>query len=207
MKKNLKESISESAITPLSYLVFIDAADAVDKVRGYIRIIFPGESPNTIREWFRKLVSSNEYKKSKDKLQAIQSRFSNNPSLKSLVKSIAKVKSMGYTMAEKENHENDIRTLIDKTSTYIQRRLTNEDIRVLESMLAEFNHVSEKISQKIDSEVADLVTKQEEKPKEKSKEEPKKKSKTEVKVNERLKNKLRKKIKEMVRTQLITNKY
>ena len=199
MKKQLKESISESAITPLSYLVFIDAADAVDKVRGYIRIIFPSETPSTIREWFRPLVSSKEYKTSKDKLQAIQARFSNNPSLKSLIKSLEKIKSMSYTDAEKESHENDIRTLINKTSLFIQRRLTSEDIKVLESMLSQFNHVSEKISEKIDNEVAALATEPDQT--------PDIKAKTEIKVNERVKNKLRKKIKEIVRTHLMSNRY
>lgn len=202
-KKVLKESISQSAITPLSYIVFIDAADASDKVRGYIRMIFPSESPGVIRTWFRRMVATKEYRQSKDKMQAIQSRFSNNPSLKSLIMSIEKIKSMQYTSDEKRSHENDIRTLIDKTSVYIKRRLTEEDVKVLESMLADINAVSEKISTKIDEEVALLMVSPKEQPTPSKKDE--KKPKKEIKISERLRNKFRKKIKEIIRTHLMSN--
>ncbi len=203
-QKILKESISQSAITPLSYIVFIDAADASSKVRGYIKMIFPSESPGVVKSWFRKLIISKEYAKSKDNMQAIQARFSNNPSLKSLMQSIEKIKSMQYTPEEKKTHENDIRTLIDKTSIYIKRRLSEEDIKLLESVLSDINAVAEKISTKIDNEVALLMVKPTEEPKQSKKTE--KKPKKESVIGERLRNKFRKKIKEIVRTHLLNNK-
>jgi hypothetical protein len=83
-------------------------------------------------------------------------------------------------MAEKESHEKDIQTIIEKISTFIKRRLTDEDDTILETILSEINHVSERISKKIDDEVLSLgIT-----------EEPIEAPKVEGKVNERLKNKI-----------------
>ena len=65
-------------------------------------------------------------------------------------------------MAEKESHEKDIQTIIEKISTFIKRRLTDEDDKILENLLSEINHVSERISKKIDDEVLSLGIKEEE---------------------------------------------
>lgn len=198
-KKVLKESITTSAISPFSYIVLIDCISAIDKNRGYIQMIFPNESLDVIRGMFRKVFDSQNYAKSKESLQSISSRFSNNPALKVLFQSLRKLKSASYPMAEKESHEKDIQTIIEKISTFIKRRLTDEDDKILENLLSEINHVSERISKKINDEVLSLGIKEEE-----PIEEPKDtKQKTEVKVNERIKNKLRKKIKEIIRTHLI----
>lgn len=197
-KKILKESITSSATSPFSYIVLIDCINAIDKNRGFIQMIFPNESLDTIRSMFRKVFDSQNYNQSKEALQSISSRFSNNPALKVLFQSLRKLKSASYPMAEKESHEKDIQTIIEKISTFIKRRLTDEDDKILETMLSEINHVSERISKKIDDEVLSLGITEEpiEEPKEK-------KEKTEGMVSERLKNKLRKKIKEIIRTKLI----
>ena len=206
-KKKINESVAESAISPLSYIIFIDADTATDSKKGYLNIMFPSETPDVIRGWFRAILDSKDYSKSKDTFAAIGSRFSTNPSLIVLFKGLAKLKSQSFTESEKEQHESDIQTMIRKISIFIKRKLTEEDTEILESMLEELNGVSEKISKKIDDEleqnmVSEEVPEEEPKEKEEKEEEPK----TEIKVNERLKNKLRKKIKEIVRTHLFNNR-
>jgi hypothetical protein len=156
-----------------------------------------------IRSWFKKLFSSDNYKANEEKLQAISSRFAGHPQLKGLFLTLDKVKSMPFLEAEREQHEKDIQRLIEKISLFIKRRLTDDDIQVLESLTSEINHVAEKITEKLDDDISTVMTKEEPAPTTKKDEEPK----TEIKVNERVKNKLRKKIKEIIRTHLIASKY
>lgn len=193
-KKNLNEGISESAISPLTYIIFIDAFVAIDKGRGYLKMLFPNENPDTIRTWYRPLINSATYKPEKENLQAVTSRFSNNPSMKALIISLQKIVGMSYVESQKDNHESDIQSMIEKVSGYIKRRLTEQDDKLLEKFLSEFNSVTEKISNKLDADVSALATKEGEP-----------ETKKESKISERMKNKLRKKIKEIARTYLIKN--
>jgi len=211
VKKKINESITESAISPLGYIVFIDASNSIEGSRGgYLKMTFPSETPDVIKNWFSPLVNSKSYDGVKDKLQSIGSRFSNNPSLKALFNSLAKLKSSAYSEEDKESHENDVELIIKRISIYIKRKLTEADIKVLEELVEDINSVVEDVSQKIDDEIAGLAEPTESKPEEeestkkekKEKEEPK----TEIKINERLRNKFRKKIKEMVRSYLLTKK-
>ena len=135
-------------------------------------------------------------------MKGIGSRFSNSPSLKALFNSLERIKKTSYTEEEKESHENDVELIIKRISIYIKRKLTEDDLKVLETIVEEINSVVGEVSKKIDSEIESMVTRTAEEPKK----EKKKKSKTEVKVNERLKNKLRKKIKEIIRTHLFNNR-
>ena len=208
-KKKVNESITESAISPLGYIIFIDAAASVAGDRlGYVKMMFPSETPDIIKRWYSILSNSQKYPDVQDKLKAIGSRFSNNPSLKVLFNSLAKIKKSSYAEEDKESHENDIELLIKRISVYIKRKLTENDISVLESIVEEINSVVEKVSQKIDDEITSMATPTEEIPEEEPEEEEteEEKPKTEIKVNERIKNKLRKKIKEIIRTHLFSNK-
>lgn len=206
-KKKLNESITESAVSPLGYIVFIDAATSIGGGReSYLKLMFPSETPDVLKNWFRPLMNAKGYGEVKDKLQAIGSRFSNNPSLKALFNSLAKLKSSSYAEEDKESHENDIELIIKRLSVYIKRKLTESDVKVLESIIEEINSVVENVSQKIDDEISALATPTEEVPEEEPKKKEKEEPKTEIKVNERVKNKLRKKIKEMVRSYLLTKK-
>ena len=190
-KKVVNESITLSAISPMSFIVLIDVANVIQRNKNLLHIIFPNETPNSIRSWFNKFAESKEYKETAEKLQSIGSRFSGIPALKVLYKSLDTLKSAAYTEAEKESHESDIRKIIEKIGFFIKKRLTEEDFQVLEVVLSELNSVGEKLSQKIDSEIEEMMSKGE---------------KTEAVVSERLKNKLRKKIKEIVRTHLFNNR-
>jgi vacuolar-type H+-ATPase subunit I/STV1 len=207
-KKRINESITESAISPLGYIIFIDASAAIGGDRnGYIKMMFPSETPDVIKNWYSTLTGSKSYGDVKDKLRAIGSRFSNNPSLKALFNSLSKLKKSSYAEEDKESHENDIELIIKRISIYIKRKLTEEDIKVLETIVEEINSVVENVSQKIDDEITSMATPTEEMPEDEPKEEEteEEKPKTEIKVNERLRSKLRKKIKEIIRTHLFAN--
>lgn len=202
IKKKITESIAASATSPLSYIVFIDAINCIDKVRGYIKMIFPQTDTEIVKSWFKKLIASDALKPNEENLRAISSRFNGNPQLKGLFLTLEKIKSMPYTESEQESHEKDIQKLIEKIGAYIKRRLTNEDFEVLEQLTSEVNHVSEKVGSTIDDDVAKLMSIEEPEPEK----EDKKSEKTESKISERLRNKFRKKIKEIVRTHLLNNK-
>lgn len=212
IKNKINESITESAISPLGYIIFIDASTAIKGGRdGYLKMMFPSDTPDVIKNWFSPLISSKFYDEVKDKLQAISSRFSNNPSLKALFNSLAKLKSSSYAEEDKESHESDIELIIKRISIYIKRKLTEDDIKILEMLVEDINSVVEDVSQKIDDEVALMATSTETEPaeepeKESNKKDKEEKPKTEIKVNARVKNKLRKKIKEIVRSYLLTKK-
>ena len=212
VKKKINESITESAISPLGYIIFIDAANSIEGARGgYLKMSFPSETPDVIKNWFSPLVSSKSYDDVKDKLRSIGSRFSNNPSLKALFNSLAKLKSSSYSEEDQESHENDVELIIKRISTYIKRKLTDADIKVLEELVENINSVVEAVSKKIDDEISSLAEptestpEKEEEPTKKEKKE-KEEPKTEIKVNERLRNKFRKKIKEIIRTHLFSVK-
>jgi hypothetical protein len=195
--KIIRESISEAAISPFTYIVLIDAVSFSDKSKGNLSYMFPNENPSVMRSWFKKLFNSDSYKRGKDSLQSISARFYNNSSLVALYKALNTLKSMPYSEIDKEKHEKDIQKLIEKISGFIKRRLTAEDDKVIEMFLSELNHVAEKISVKIQEEVDSSA--QAEEP------EPSDDAKT-PKVQERLKNKLRKKIKEIIRTHLMSSR-
>ena len=190
-KNKINETIMLSAISPMSFMALIDVANVIEKNKNLIQFLFPNESMNTIRSWFYKFGESKAYKETSEKLQSIGSRFSTNPTLKVLYKSLDTLKSASYSESEKESHEADIRKIIEKIGLFIKKRLTDDDIAVLESILSELNGVSENISKKIDNQIEGMVAKEQ---------------KTEVVVSERLKNKLRKKIKEIVRTHLLSKR-
>lgn len=201
MKKHkLKESIESSAISPMSYIIVIDASRSIAKVKSYLRMIFPTENPDIIKSWFKKLVNSEYYNVNKDKLESLSSRFFGNPQLTSLFIALQKIKKMPYSEAEKEQHEKDIQKLIEKISLYIKRRLTDVDVEILDQLSSEINHVAEKISEKMNSDVEGLMSVEPEEPVADEKPE-------DIKVSERMRNKLKKKIKEIVRTNLIVAKY
>lgn len=199
--KKLNESIESSAVSPLSYIVLIDASRSIAKLKSYIRTIFPTENSDVLRSWFKKLINSEFYDKNKDKLESLSARFHGNPQLTTLFVALQKIKQMPYSENEKELHEKDIQKLIEKIGLYIKRRLTDVDIEILDQLSSEINHVSEKISEKMNSDVEALMSVEapeepipDEKPEEK-------------KVSERMRNKLKKKIKEIIRTNLISNRY
>lgn len=201
MKKNkISESIESSAISPLSYIILIDASKSIGKVKSYLRMIFPSENPDVIKSWFKKLINSEFYGENKDKLESLSSRFFGNPQLTSLVIALNKIKKMPYIESEKEQHEKDIQKLIEKISLYIKRRLTDIDVEILDQLSSEINHVAEKISEKMNSDVESLMSVEVEEP-------PVEEKPEEKKVSERMRNKLKKKIKEIVRTNLINAKY
>lgn len=190
-KKMINETIMMSAISPISFIVLIDAANIIEKRKNLLQFMFSNESANTIKSWFYKFSESKSYKESSEKLQSIGARFSTNPTLKVLYKSLDTLKSASYTQSERESHEADIRKIIEKIGLFIKKRLTEEDIEVLESVLSEINSVAENLSKKIDDQIENSMEMEQ---------------KTEVKINERLRNKLRKKIKEIVRTHLFNNR-
>lgn len=199
--KKLNESIESSAVSPLSYIVLIDASRSIAKLKSYIRTLFPTENPDVLRSWFKKLINSEFYDKNKDKLESLSARFHGNTQLTTLFVALQKIKQMPYSENEKELHEKDIQKLIEKIGLYIKRRLTDVDIEILDQLSSEINHVSEKISEKMNSDVEALMSVEapeepipDEKPEEK-------------KVSERMRNKLKKKIKEIIRTNLISNRY
>jgi hypothetical protein len=197
--KKINESITESAISPLTYIIFIDAATAIENSRGYLKTMFSDQTPSSIKIWFRPLINSKSYDEVSDKLKAISTRFSNNPSLKALFNSLEKIKSSSYPESDREQHENDIELLIKKISVFIKRKLSDSDVSVMEIILTELNAVTESVSREIDNQL-DTLSVAEDIP-----DEPvDKKQKSEGKVNERMKNKLRKKIKEIIRTHLFT---
>ncbi len=201
MKKNkISESIESSAISPLSYIILIDASKSIGKVKSYLRMIFPSDNPDVIKSWFKKLINSEFYGENKDKLESLSSRFFGNPQLTSLVITLNKIKKMPYAESEKEQHEKDIQKLIEKISLYIKRRLTDIDVEILDQLSSEINHVAEKISEKMNSDVESLMSVEVEEP-------PVEEKPEEKKVSERMRNKLKKKIKEIVRTNLINAKY
>jgi hypothetical protein len=200
--KKINESITESAISPLSYIIFIDAATSIENSRGYLKMMFTDQPPSSIKTWFRPLTNSKSYDEVSDKLKAISTRFSNNPSLKALFNSLEKIKSSSYAESDREQHENDIELLIKKISLFIKRKLSESDVSVMETILTELNSVTESVSKEIDNQLDSLAIVAPEEPSEPVE----KKQKSEVKVSERIKNKLRKKIKEIVRTHLFTNK-
>jgi hypothetical protein len=203
-KKKITESIAASATSPLSYIIFIDSMNCIDKVRGYIKMIFPQTDTEIVKSWFKKLIASDAFKPNEENLRAITSRFNGNPQLKGLFLTLEKIKSIPYTESEQESHEKDIQKLIEKIGAYIKRRLTNEDFEVLDQLTSEINHVSEKVGSTIDDEVLKLMTTEEPEPE--PDKEDKKSEKMESRISERLRNKFRKKIKEIVRTHLFTNK-
>lgn len=190
-KKVIKESITVSAISPMSFIVLIDVANIIQRNKNLLQFIFPNETANSIRSWFNKFAESKEYKETSEKLQSIGSRFSGTPTLKVLYKSLDTLKSTTYTESEKDSHEADIRKIIEKIGLFIKKRLTEEDFEVLEIVLSQLNAVAENLSKKIDDEIESSMEEEQ---------------KTEVVVNERLKNKLRKKIKEIIRTHLFKNR-
>jgi len=194
-KKKIREGISESAISPLTYIVFVDSFNCIDRSRGYLKMLFPSETPDTIRTWYKSLINSPKYTSEKEKLQAVSSRFSNNPSLKALINSLQKLVSMSYIETQKDSHEDDVQSMIQKISNFVKRRLTDQDDTILQNFLSELNSATEKISDKLDDDIAKLAT-------------PENESETnsESKISERVKNKLRKKIKEIVRTHLMTKR-
>lgn len=199
--KKLNESIESSAVSPLSYIVLIDASRSIAKLKSYIKTIFPTENPDVLRSWFKKLINSEFYGKNKDKLESLSARFHGNPQLTTLFVALQKIKQMPYSENEKELHEKDIQKLIEKIGLYIKRRLTDIDIEILDELSSEINHVSEKISEKMNSDVERLMSVE-------TPEEPISDEKPEEKkVSERMRNKLKKKIKEIVRTNLINAKY
>ena len=194
-KKQVNESISSSAISPMSYIILIDAANIIEKGRGFLSYIFPNESVSALKLLFRKIQISDTYTETKDELKSLSSRFDSNSLLVTLCKTIDRLKTMSFVETDKESHERDIEKLIQKTSVFIKRRLTEKDDILLEKVLSEINNVAEKISRKMDDELESAMQKTDE---------PKKQEqKTEGKVNERLKNKLRKKIREIIRTHII----
>ena len=204
-KRIIKESISESAASPFTYIVLIDALNLSEKGKGVINYMFPKENTEIIKSWFKKLYQSDSYRSQKDNLQSISERFYNNANLIALYKAVNGLKTMSYVQADKEKHEESIQKLINRISGFIKRRLSPEDNESIEVFVQQLNHIAEKISEKIQIEVDSMLQKEEPipVPDEEKKEEPK----TEIKVNERLRNKLRKKIKEMVRTHLIGSRY
>ena len=196
-KKQVNESISSSAISPISYIILIDAANIIEKGRGCLSYIFPNERAAALKLLFRKMQISDAYKEAKDKLQSLSSRFYSNPSLVVLCKTLDRLKTMTFAETDRESHEKDIEKLIKKISDFIKRRLTENDDQLLENVLSEINNVAEKISQKMDDELESAM--------QKTGKPEKEEQKTEIKVNERLKNKLRKKIKEIIRTNIINS--
>ena len=70
-KKQVNESISSSAISPISYIILIDAANIIEKGRGFLSYIFPNENTTTLKLLFRKMQISDAYKETKDKLQSL----------------------------------------------------------------------------------------------------------------------------------------
>lgn len=206
IKKQIKESITSSAISPISYIILIDSANIIGKGRGFLTYIFPTESSSTFKIWFRKMQSSDSYKETKEKLKSLASRFDGNPSLITLCKTLERLKKMTFAESDKESHEKDIEKLISKISVFIKRRLTEEDDALLEKVLSEINNVAEKISKKMDDELESAMQKTVKSEPDVSKSEESEKQKTEIKVNERVKNKLRKKIKEIIRTHLFNNR-
>lgn len=197
--KKLNESIESSAISPLSYIILVDAFRSIAKVKGYVKMIFPAENPDLLRSWFKKLINSEFYDDNKDKLESLSSRFFGNPQLNSLIVALQKIKQMPYSETEKEQHEKDIQKLIEKISIYIKRRLTDIDVEILDQLSSEINHVAEKISEKINSDVESLMSAEQEAP-------PAEEKPEEKKVSERMRNKLKKKIKEIVRSHLLAKK-
>lgn len=199
-KKIIKESISESAASPFTYIVLIDALNLAEKGKGIINYMFPKENSEAIKGWFKKLYQSDAYREKKDNLQSISARFYNNANLIALYKAVNGLKSMSYIESDKEKHEESIQKLINRISGFIKRRLSPEDDESIEVFVTELNHIAERVSEKIQIEVDSMLQKEEPVPDENKKEKG-------ADVSERIKNKLRKKIKEMVRTHLIGSRY
>ena len=120
-KKQVNESISSSAISPISYIILIDAANIIEKGRGCLSYIFPNENTTTLKLLFRKMQISDAYKETKDKLQSLSSRFDSNPSLVVLCKTLDRLKTMTFAETDRESHEKDIEKLIESVGGQISQ--------------------------------------------------------------------------------------
>lgn len=221
MKKIVKEEIESPNENFLDYFSVIDSTELLQNNRGMLVYIFPDIKLNKILSWFEPFSQSEEYQKKEDrsKLEAINSRFYGDGTLKLLYRSLNTLLSEPYTEPEKSARDKDVKKLIKKIGIYIKQKLTDEDNQTIQKMIPALQSTTQSIKDKIESKLLSSM-KSEEEPEEEPEQteepevqgdetEPEQKEqpvKKESKVSKYHANRLRKKIKEMVRRSLIDKK-
>lgn len=216
MKKILKEEIETSNENFLNYFVVIDSTEIIQNNRSMISFIFPDLKINKLLSWYESFAQSEQYQKKEDrtKLEAINSRFYGDGTLKLLYRSLNTLLTEPYTEPEKVARDKDVKKLIKKIGIYIKQKLTNDDTEIIQKMLPALDSATQFIEDKIEKKLlssmksepeSEIDNKQEDEntPKQEPDIEPTKK---EIKFSKYHTNKLRKKIKEMVRRSLIDKK-
>lgn len=212
-KKRLNEEVETSGENFINYISVIDSTEILNNNRSMLNFIFPDVKMNKLITWYDELANSEQYQKKEDrsKLEAINSRFYGDGTLKLLYRSLNALLTQPLTEPEKVDRDKDVKKLIRKIGTYIKQRLTDDDKEIVEKMFPALQSTDNIIEDKIEQVLlSSMQGKQEpeEKPSEETEEQPdgEDTAKKESRVNERVKNKLRKKIKEMVRKSLIDKK-
>lgn len=221
MKKRLKEEIESSNENFLDYITVIDSTEILQNNRSMMVYIFPDVKMNKLLSWYDGFAQSEEYQKKEDrtKLEAINSRFHGDGTLKLLYRSLNALLSEPYTEPEKASRDKDVKKLIKKIGLYIKQKLTDEDNEVVQKMIPALESTTQSVKDKIESKLLSSMKSEEEPEEEPEKvEEPEVKDsegeseetpepvKKESKVSKYHANRLRKKIKEMVRRSLTDRK-
>ena len=209
-KTHLNEEIETSGENFINYISVIDSTEILNNNRSMLNFIFPDVKINKMITWYDKFAKSEQYQNKEDrtKLEAINSRFYGDGTLKLLYRSLNAL----LIQPERVNRDKDVKKLIRKIGTYIKQRLTDDDKAVIQKMFPALQSTDNIIEDKIEQILLKSMQQKQEPDEEPSKETEERPDGVDIdkkgkKVNERVKNKLRKKIKEMVRTHLITARY
>lgn len=221
MKRILKEEVEASNENFLNYIAVIDSTEIIQNNRSMMNYIFPDVKINKLLSWYDGFSQSEQYQKKEDrsKLEAINSRFYGDGTLKLLYRSLNALLSEPYTEPEKMSRDKDVKKLIRKIGIYIKQKFTDDDNQIIQKMIPALESTTQSIEDKIESKLLSSM-KSEEEPEEEPKqpEEPEgddteKQSepesepvKKENKISKYHTNRLRKKIKEMVRRSLTDRK-
>lgn len=221
MRKRLKEEIESSNENFLNYFAVIDSTEILQNNRSMISYIFPEVKMNKLLGWYDTFAQSEEYQKKEDrsKLEAINSRFHGDGTLKLLYRSLNTLLSEPYTEPEKAARDKDVKKLIKKIGIYIKQKLTDEDNQTIQKMIPSLESATQSIEDKIESKLLASMKSEEEseeesvpteepqlKDTEKPSEEELEPVKKENSISKYHSNRLRKKIKEMVRRSLTDRK-
>ena len=213
-KTHLNEEIETSGENFINYISVIDSTEILNNNRSMLNFIFPDVKINKMITWYDKFAKSEQYQNKEDrtKLEAINSRFYGDGTLKLLYRSLNALLIQPLTEPERVNRDKDVKKLIRKIGTYIKQRLTDDDKAVIQKMFPALQSTDNIIEDKIEQILLKSMQQKQEPDEEPSKETEERPDGVDIdkkgkKVNERVKNKLRKKIKEMVRTHLITARY
>lgn len=176
-KKIMKEAISASSTGPLKYVAFVDAASYITRGNGLMTMLVGTGTGPEISKWYRKLSASEEYKSKAGEFKSLSSRFSTNPSLKTMYIALNKIKAKGQAAEDKTQIEKDMQLVIAKIGRIISSKLTDEDKELFETVSSYLDSIAGNLAGKLDSaltapppEEKPEETPTEEKPEEKGKE-------------------------------------